>query len=96
MSVIAISLAGTFVILLAVWHYYGFGRGIVGGLYWLANRMVAVACAADHARVVYHKRMAAPETMTEEFRIKEIRARGQRLPSWPPPPDLTHHGPTLR
>lgn len=39
------------------WLRFGLGRGVVTALYWLANRLMALAHAADSFRLVYHQRL---------------------------------------
>ena len=60
---------------LAFWRQYGWTRAVVWVLYAVANRAIALAAAADHARLVYHERMAprAVETMTPEPVVRAAR-----------------------
>lgn len=70
--ILAVACLGISVALM-LWRAYGFGRAIVTGLYWVANRLMRAAHAADQARFTWAERVPDDEQPTPELVIRDVR-----------------------
>lgn len=72
-AVLGSLLIGLLAISLLAWRHYGFGRGLVAVLYWLAARFTAAARAVDSARLAYHESLRDPDRPTPEAVVRAVR-----------------------